>query len=132
MADKKSPKYTSEVKRKAVEEFNSGIKTAQQIADELGFKDSNRIYAWKSQFEESQKSEKRVETQKQGVSLEMIKRLEELESENEELKKSLGEKSLIIDLLKKLQVKDSAYGKNVTGLTDTIKQLGPKRKPYRS
>jgi hypothetical protein len=61
----------------------------------------------------------------------MMRRLEELESENEELKKSLGEKSLIIDLLKKLQMKDSVYGKNVTGLTDTIKQLGPRSKPWR-
>ena len=57
----------------------------------------------------------------------MLKRLEELESENEELKKSLGEKSLIIDLLKKIQM-DSVYGKSVTGLTETIKQLGQNKR----
>ncbi len=42
---KSHPKYSSEVKKKAVEEFISGSKTAPQIADELGFKDSNHIYA---------------------------------------------------------------------------------------
>jgi hypothetical protein len=34
--NKKSPKYTLDIKRKAVEEFVSGLKTAQQIAAELG------------------------------------------------------------------------------------------------
>ncbi len=120
--EKKSPKFSLEVKRKAVDEFISGQRTAQQLADELGYKDANRIYAWKSLFEEKKKIEKREQRQKHGVSPEMLKRLEELESENEELKKSLGEKSLIIDLLKKLQM-DSVYGKSVTGLTETIKQL---------
>lgn len=131
MEKKIQKKFSLEVKKKAVEEFISGQKTAQVIADELGFKDTNRIYSWKLLFEENKKIEKRVKAQKQGVSLEMLRRLEELESENEELKKSLGEKSLIIDLLKKIQTKGSVYGKNVTGLTDTIQQLGPRKKPWK-
>lgn len=43
----KKIKYPEETKRKAVEEFNSGKKSAQQLADELGYKDTTRIYSWK-------------------------------------------------------------------------------------
>ncbi len=129
--EKKSPRFSREIKKKAVEDFVSGQKTAQQLADELGYKDANRIYAWKSLFEEKKKSERKQELQKQGVSLEMLRRLDELEAENEELKKALGEKSLMVDLLKKIQPSSSVYGRNVTGLTDTIKQLGPKRRPVK-
>jgi transposase-like protein len=35
---KKSPRFSREIKKKAVDEFVSGQKTAQQLADELGYK----------------------------------------------------------------------------------------------
>lgn len=125
--EKKWRKFSLEVKRRAVDDFVSGRKKAEELALELGYKDINRIYGWKSLFEDKKKSEKREQRRKLGVSPDMLKRLEELESENEELKKSLGEKSLIIDLLKKIQM-DSVYGKSVTGLTETIKQLGQNKR----
>jgi hypothetical protein len=48
MSDKRT-KYSEETQRKAVEEFNSGKKPPQQLADELGYKDTTRFYNWKAQ-----------------------------------------------------------------------------------
>jgi transposase-like protein len=129
MSDKKT-KYSEEIKRKAVEDFNSGKKSAQQLADELGYKDSTRIYSWKAQYAEESKGRQVPFEDPKDSSNELLKRLAELEMENDELKKSLGEKSLIIDLLKKLPG-NSLYEKNASGLTKTIKDLAVKRKPWK-
>lgn len=120
-------KYTDEVKRKAVEDFTSGKKSAVQIANELGYKDENRIYRWKTQYSEESKGRRVVSDNPSDPNNELYKRLAELEMENEELKKSLGEKSLIIDLLKKLPG-NSLYEKNANGLTKTIKDLAAKKR----
>src|SRR3989338_3135401 len=98
MADKRS-KYSEEIKRKAVEDFNSGKKTPQQLADELGYKDTTRIYSWKAQYAEESKGRQVPTEDPKDSNSDLLKRLAELEIENDELKKSLGEKSLIIDLL---------------------------------
>jgi transposase-like protein len=124
----KKLKYSEQVKRKAVQEFVSGQKSALQIADELGFKDSNRIYTWKALFDHEEKSHKIERAQKSGISPSVMKRLFELEAENEELKKSLGEKSLMIDLLKKIPGGDSVLERDVSGLSEIIKQSAAKRK----
>ena len=129
MADKRS-KYSEEIKRKAVEDFNSGKKTPQQLADELGYKDTTRIYSWKAQYAEESKGRQVPTEDPKDSNSDLLKRLAELEIENDELKKSLGEKSLIIDLLKKLPG-NSLYEKNANGLTKTIKDLAVKRKPWK-
>jgi len=120
-------KYSDEVKRKAVDEFNSGKKSAQQIADELGYKDTTRIYSWKAQYAEQSKGRQVPTDDPKDSNSELLRRLAELELENDELKKSLGEKSLVIDLLKKIPG-NSLYEKNANGLTKTIKDLAVKRK----
>jgi transposase-like protein len=129
MSDKRT-KYTDEIKRKAVEDFNSGKKSAHQLAIELGYKDSNRIYSWKAQYSEESKGRRVPFEDRKDSNNELLKRLSELEMENDELKKSLGEKSLIIDLLKKLPG-NSLYEKNANGLTKTIKDLAVRRKPWK-
>lgn len=129
MSDKRT-KYSEEIKRKAVEDFNSGKKSAQQLADELGYKDSTRIYSWKAQYAEESKGRQVASEDSKDSNNELLKRLADLEMENDELKKSLGEKSLIIDLLKKLPG-NSLYEKNANGLTKTIKDLAVKRKPWK-
>lgn len=129
MSDKRT-KYSEETKRKAVEDFNSGKKSPQQLADELGYKDITRIYAWKAQYAEESKGRQVPTEDQKDSNNELLKRLAELEMENDELKKSLGEKSLIIDLLKKLPG-NSLYEKNANGLTKTIKDLAVKRRPWK-
>jgi len=129
MSDKRT-KYSEEIKRKAVEDFNSGKKSAQQLADELGYKDSTRIYSWKAQYAEESKGRQLPSEFSKDSNSDLQRRLAELEMENDELKKSLGEKSLIIDLLKKLPG-NSLYEKNANGLTKTIKDLAVKRKPWK-
>jgi transposase-like protein len=121
-------KYSEEIKRKAVDDFNSGAKNAQQIADELGFKDTSRIYYWKTLYSEESNG-RTIPTQSPSGdnNSEMHRRLLELEMENEELKKSLGEKSLIIDLLKKIPG-NSVYEKNANGLMKTIKDVAAKKR----
>lgn len=123
-------KYSEEVKRKAVEDFNSGRKSAQQLADELGYKDTTRIYSWKAQYAEESKGRQVPSEIPKDSHSELQRRLAELEMENDELKKSLGEKSLIIDLLKKIPG-NSLYEKNANGLNKTIKDLAVKRKPWK-
>ncbi len=120
-------KYSEEIKRKAVDEFNSGKKSAQQLADELGYKDTTRIYGWKAQYAEESKGRRITPDDPKDPNNELQRRLAELEMENDELKKSLGEKSLIIDLLKKLPG-NSLYEKNASGLTKTIKDWAVKKK----
>lgn len=129
MSDKRT-KYSEEIKRKAVEDFNSGKKSAQQLADELGYKDTTRIYGWKAQYAEESKGRPMPSELPKDSNSDLQRRLAELELENDELKKSLGEKSLIIDLLKKLPG-NSLYEKNASGLTKTIKDLAVKRKPWK-
>lgn len=126
----KKIKYPEKTKRKAVEEFNSGKKSAQQLADELGYKDTTRIYSWKAQYAEASKGRQVLADDPKDSNCDLLKRLSELEMENDELKKSLGEKSLIIDLLKTLP-ENSLYEKNANGLTKTIKDLAVKRKPWK-
>jgi hypothetical protein len=104
-------KYPEAVKRKAVE---------------LGYKDTNRIYQWKKLFSEKSKG-RSIPSENIDANPELQRRLAELEMENEELKKALGEKSLIIDLLKKLPG-NSLYEKNANGLTKTIKDLAVKKR----
>jgi transposase-like protein len=129
MSDKRT-KYSDETKRKAVEDFNAGKKSAQQLADELGYKDTTRIYSWKAQYSETSKGRQVPTDEPKDSNAELLKRLAEVEMENDELKKSLGEKSLIIDLLKKLPG-NLLYEKNANGLTKTIKDLAVKRKPWK-
>lgn len=129
MSDKRT-KYSEEIKRKAVEDFNSGKKSAQQLADELGYKDPTRIYRWKAQYAEESRGRQLPSEILKDSNSDLQRRLAELEMENDELKKSLGEKSLIIDLLKKLPG-NSLYEKNANGLTKTIKDLAVKRKPWK-
>ena len=65
---------------------------------------------------------------KEGIPRELMKRFLELEAENEELKKSLGKQSLIIDLLKKMPGNESVLERDASGLTELIKQSAVKKR----
>ena len=76
------------------------------------------------------KNNKIEDLKTQGYSFEQARKIQELEAEILEYQKKLAEQFVINDLLKKHHgLKSSAHVKSASGLTDTIRQLGPNKKP---
>jgi transposase-like protein len=120
--------FSEEEKRKAVDDFISGAKTANQIALELGASASH-VYKWRVRYDESKKGARLDELQTEGRSLADAKRFQELEAELDEYKKQLAEKTVIAELLKKrLQSKSSQQRSELTGLIETFELAVQKRK----
>ena len=100
---KKTRKYfTEEKKRKAVADYLSETKSAQEIANELGT-DIQSIYRWRTLFDEEKKGLKLFELQSDVSSPEFAQRLLRLQDEVEAYQKVVAEQAVIIDLLKKLR-----------------------------
>lgn len=128
----KAPIATKEQKLKAIEDYRAGLKTAKQIAEEFGSANKNLIHAWKYEVEERAKGERVDELKNTGYSSEAAKKILELELEIVEYQKKLAEQVLINDLLKKLRSQSNFQPeKNVTGLTDIIRNLNQKKKPVK-
>ncbi len=128
----KVPIATKEQKLKAIEEYNSGIKTSKQISEEFGSNNRNLIHQWKYEIEERAKGERVDELKNTGYSSEAAKKILELELEIIEYQKKLAEQVLINDLLKKLRNQSSYQPeRSVTGLTDIIRSLNQKKKPVK-
>jgi hypothetical protein len=68
----------------------------------LGYKNTTGIFNWKARYAEASKGRLVPPDEPKDSNNDLLRRLAELEMENNELKKSLGDKRLIIDLLKKL------------------------------
>src|SRR5690606_4592611 len=115
--------YPEELKQRAVEDYVSGRKTAQELASELGVA-QGLIYKWKVRFDEKVKGRRIEEMEAQGMDPAMARRILDLEAELAEYKKKVGEQTVIIDLLKKLQHPNSPLGRESNGLSDIMKQLG--------
>jgi len=120
--------FTQEQRKKAVEEYISGSKSAAQIAAELGT-DPTHIYRWKVATEEKAKGARIDALEAEGHDPEAARKILKLEEELEEYKKKVGEQSLIIDLLKKLPQRSSRPESELSGLIDTMKSSARKRKP---
>ena len=134
MAKQKGKKAiaTREQKLKAIEEYKAGTKTSTQIAEQFGTTNKNLIHAWKYEVEERAKGERVDELKNTGYSAEAARRILDLEQEVIEYQKKLAEQVLIVDLLKKLRSQANFQPeKNVTGLTDIIRNLNQKKKPVR-
>lgn len=87
------------------------------------------IYRWRHELNQIKQGEQIDTLQTQGYSFEQAKKILELEAEIVEYQKKLSEQVVINDLLKKLHgPQNSALVKSASGLTDTIKLLGPKKK----
>ncbi len=126
---KREKKFTKEQKQKAVADYKSGKKTAKQIAKELGSDDSNLVHRWKYQLEESSKGEHVESLERNGHAVHSARIIRELENEILEYQKIVAEQAVVLELLKKHRnQKSSVFEKRSSGLTDTIKQLDPKRK----
>lgn len=120
--------FSEEVKRKAVDDFISGVKTAEQIAIELGASASH-VYKWRVRFDENAKGQRIDELHSEGRSLADAKRFQDLEAELDEYKRQLAEKTVIAELLKKrLQSKSSQQRSELSGLIETFELAAQKRK----
>lgn len=129
MTKKTRKRFTPEQRNKAIDEYVSGAKTAQEVAKELDT-DVQNVYRWKTIREENAKGSRVEELIGQGNTLAQAKRIVELEAEMEEYKKKVAEQAIIIDLLKKLQTSNnSAPESELTGLIRTTRKLDQKRRP---
>lgn len=129
MTKKTRKKFTLEQRDQAIDEYVSGAKSAQEVAQELGT-DVGNIYRWKTVREEKAKGLRIEELIGEGNTLAQAKRILELEAEMEEYKKKVAEQAVIIDLLKKLQTSSSSAPESeLTGLIRTTRKLDQKRRP---
>lgn len=129
MARKYRKRFTPEQRNKAIDEYVSGSKSAQEVAEELGTDVAN-IYRWKTVREEKAKGSRIDDLIGEGNTLAQAKKILELEAEMEEYKKKIAEQLIIIDLLKKLQTSNSSAPESeLTGLIRTSRKLDQKRRP---
>jgi transposase-like protein len=95
-------KFNLEYKRRIVEEYLSGSRSAKEIAEAEAL-ETGQIYNWKVQLEHRAKRERIEEIQStEGVSAEEARRIRELEEEVEAYQKKVAQLSLENDLLKKI------------------------------
>lgn len=120
--------FTDEQKRKAVEDYVSGRKTAAQVAAELAVA-PDQIYKWKISQDERRKGVSAEALEAAGARPEDVARIQELEAEIKEYKLVLAEKTVIEELLKKrLRSTSSQQRSELTGLIETMERAGQKRK----
>ena len=121
-------KFTQEQRDQAVDDYLSGQRSANQIAEDLGTEVQN-IYRWKTVREEKAKGVRIDELIGEGNSQDQARKILLLELELEEYKKKLAEQVLINDLLKKIQTPtDLVPESELSGLIETSKSLVRKRK----
>ena len=131
MRKKTRKRFTQEQKNRAIDEYLSGKKTAQEVADELDTGIQN-IYRWKVQREEKAKGVRIEELISDGNSEAMAKKLLEKELEIEMYQKIIAELTLINDLLKKIPGNENFQPESeLTGLIRTTSKSARKRKPVK-
>ncbi|NQZ79248.1 MAG: transposase [Ekhidna sp.] len=128
MTKKKRKSFSKEIKEQAVDDYISGAKSAQQIADEIGA-DIQLIYRWKVLREENAKGARIDEFMSEGADRAMAEKLLQKELEIEAYQKKVAEQAVIIDLLKKLQTSPLCPPESeLTGLIKTSRGSAQKRK----
>ena len=125
-------KFTIQEKQKAVADYQSGKKTAKQIAIDFDSKDLNLVHRWKYELETKAAGERVEELKAGGHAVDAARRIRELEAEVVEYQKVVAEQAVIVELLKKHRMQgNSVFEKRYSGLTETIRQLEQKRKPQK-
>jgi transposase-like protein len=127
---KKGPrrKFSDETKRKAVDEYLSGAKSAMEVANELAVS-VGLLYRWKAEFEQAAKNEKIEELTAAGATRAMAIKVQQQEEEIAHYQKKLAEQAVIIDLLKKLQTsKSSPFESELSGWIGIAKRSAQKPK----
>lgn len=130
MAKKIRRKFTDEQKRKAVDDYVSGRKTAEQVAAENRV-ERELVYKWRVQLSEKAKGVRVAELEEQGVSRAHALEFEKQRAELEAYKATVAQQAVIIDLLKKLQTSTDYLPTNeLNGLIEIQKRLArAKRQP---
>lgn len=125
---KKRYQFTNEQKRKAVDEYVSGKRRAEDIARDLGVP-QGYLYKWRVQLDEAAKGVVIDDLQSQGFSYEQARLIEQQREEIEAYKQTVAKQAVIIDLLKKLQTSNHSPLENeLTGLIDITKRSAAKKK----
>ncbi len=128
MAKKPRRKFSEEDKRKAVDDYLTGVKSAVEVAGKLGVS-VGLIYRWKSDFEAKAKNGRIEELTEAGVTRAMALKIQQQEEEIVAYQKKVAEQAVIIDLLKKLRMPTNSQSESeLSGLIGTIKQSDRKRK----
>ena len=130
VAKKKNKNWRLGLKKEVVQKYVSGAKTAAELSKEYGFEDDrNRIYRWRHDLNQLKQDEQIDDLKMQGYSFEQARKIQEFEAEITEYQKKLAEQIVINVLLKKLHgSKSSALTKSASGLIETLKILGSKKK----
>ena len=119
---KKRYQFTTDQKRKAVDEYVSGRRRAEDIARDLGVP-QGYLYKWRVQFDEAAKGSAIEELEGQGFSREQARLIERQREEIEAYKQTVAKQAVIIDLLKKLQTSShSPLESELTGLIDITRR----------
>lgn len=117
-------KFDLEYKRRIIQEYLSGARSAREIAEAEGL-ETGQIYNWKTQLEQRSREERIEEIQTtEGVSLREARKIRELEEELEAYQKKVAQLTLENDLLKKLHP-NLASEKRSTGYVAMRRQLDP-------
>ena len=131
MAKKTRRNYSEADKRRAVDDYVSGHKTAEEVAAEMGV-DRGYIYKWRVQFDEKAKGARIDELEEQGFSREQARIIEQQREELEAYKATVAQQAVIIDLLKKLPTPNASQRESdVIGLIETTKRLARAKRPAR-
>lgn len=129
MVRKTKRNFTEQTKRQAVQDYVSGKKSAQEVADELAVR-PDQIYKWRVAMDEETKGQRVAELEAQGASHELAKLLVQKDEEIAAYQKKVGEQAVIIDLLKKLQTPSSYQRESeLSGWIATTKKSDRKRRP---
>ncbi len=113
-------KFSSDTKKKAVDDYVSGRKSAAQVAAENHVSVSN-IYNWRVQLDEKAKNQDLSELEAGGRSREDAKFIMELKAERDAYQKMVGEQAVMLELLKKrLRSTTSQQWSELTGLIETL------------
>ena len=121
---KSRKKFDLEYKRRIVQEYLSGSRSAKEIAEAEGL-EAGQIYNWKTQLESRAKVDRIEEIQTtEGVSFEQARKIRELEEELEAYQKKVAQLTLENDLLKKLHPNLTSE-KRSTGYVAMKRQLDP-------
>jgi transposase-like protein len=125
---KRRYQFSDEQKRKAVDEYVSGKRRAEDIAKELGVP-QGYLYKWRVQLDERAKGENIEDLESQGYTREQARLIEQQREEIEAYKQTVAKQAVIIDLLKKLQTSSHSLLENeLTGLIDITKKSAVKKK----
>lgn len=125
-------KFTDEQKIKAVEEYTSGKKTAAEVAREFNVA-QGQVYQWKMQLEEKRVKGRVRSLELEGRSPSDARLIQRQEDEISELKRQLAEKTMIMELIKKLRQHPNCPSlKNVSGPDEMGQLLAIQRKLARS